>query len=124
MPFRVADDFMAGPLTVKAIVLSVKELGTGAAVALGQKEVIWSQALSKRHIDPKRNNGLNSGIEMDQGKQSGIFTQTTNMPLPQLMSVDKYPKSLINLRRKNITKREMIQLLEVIWLPDELAIVH
>lgn len=34
------------------------------------------------------------------------------------------PKSPINLRRKNITKREMIQLLEVIWLPDEVAIVH
>lgn len=44
------------------------------------------------------------------------------MPLLQLMSWDKYPKCPINLRRKNITKREVIRLLEVIWLPDELAI--
>lgn len=59
---------------------------------------------------------------MGQGKQNGTFTQTANMPLLQLMSGDKYPKCPINLRRKNITKREVIRLLEVIWLPDELAI--
>lgn len=96
---------------------------TGAAVVKGQKEVVWSQALSKRHIGLKREiNGLNSGKEMVQGKENGTFTQTANMPLLQLMSTDKYPKCPINLRRKNITKREVIRLLEVIWLPNELAI--
>lgn len=82
-----------------------------------------TSSVQEAHWPKERNNGLNSGIEMGQGKQNGTFTQTTNMPLLQLMPGDKYPKCPINLRRKNITKREVIRLLEVIWLPDELAIV-
>lgn len=77
-------------------------------------------SVQEAHWPKERNNGLNSGIEMVQGKENGTFTQTANMPL--LLSTDKYPKCPINLRRKNITKREVIRLLEVIWLPDELAI--
>lgn len=91
----------------------------GAAVVLGQKGVVWSQALSKRHIGPKRGiMALTQALKWAKGSK----TEHLHRQLICLCH-SSCPKSPINLRRKNITKREMIQLLEVIWLPDELAIV-
>lgn len=99
----------------------------GAAVVTGQKEVIWSQALPRGSSAQKAEIiAVTQALRWAKGKRVNIYTDSNYAFATAHVHGQIYKqRGILTSDGKTIkNKQEILELLEAIWLPDKLAIIH